>query len=60
MYALAVLRYRKPLDENLPHVDAHRASLRGLEAEGVVLAPGPFERRDGGAILLRLPEAEAL
>jgi uncharacterized protein YciI len=60
MYALAVFRYLKPLDEILPHVGAHRAYLRGLEAEGVLLASGPFEPRHGGALLLRVPELDAL
>lgn len=59
MYALAILRYLKPLDDILPHVDAHRAYLRGLEAEGLLLASGPFEPRHGGAFLLRLPDDDA-
>ena len=60
MYALAVFRYLRPLDEVLPHVEAHRAYLRGLEAEGVLLASGPFEPRHGGALLLRVPEDGAV
>lgn len=32
MYALAILRYRKPLEEVLQHVDAHRAYCQGPEA----------------------------
>jgi len=59
MYALAILRYLKPLDDILPHVDAHRAYLRGLEAEGLLLASGPFEPRHGGAFLLRVPDDDA-
>jgi hypothetical protein len=34
MYALAILRYRKPLEEVLKHVDAQRL-LPGLEAGGI-------------------------
>ncbi len=59
MYALAVLRYLKPLDEVLPHLEAHRDYLRGLASAGVLLASGPFEPRTGGALLLRLPEADS-
>ena len=28
MYAIAILRYRKPLEDVLKHVDSHRAYLR--------------------------------
>ena len=56
MYALALLRYRRPLDEVLTVVDEHRAYLRRLEAEGTLIASGPFEPRAGGALLLRLPD----
>jgi len=57
MYALAVFRYSRPLDEVLPHVEEHRAYLRSLEAAGVLLASGPLEPRTGGALLLRVPDA---
>jgi uncharacterized protein YciI len=56
MYALAIIRYRKPLDEVLKIVDAHRAYLRELKAKGVLLASGPFEPRYGGGLLLRVPD----
>ena len=56
MYALAILRYRKPLEELLKHVDAHRAYLGGLKAKGVLLASGPLDPRTGGALLLRVPD----
>lgn len=54
-YAIAILRYRRPLEEVLPHVEAHRAYLRGLRERGTVLASGPFVPRSGGALLLRVP-----
>jgi uncharacterized protein YciI len=60
MYALAILRYRKPLEEVLQVVDAHRAYLRDLHAKGLVLASGPFEPRHGGALILRVPDVAAL
>jgi uncharacterized protein YciI len=56
MYALAILRYRRPLDEVLRHVDEHRTYLGGLENRGLLLASGPLDPRYGGALLLRVPE----
>jgi hypothetical protein len=40
MYALAILRYRRPLEEIVAATDAHRAYLRDLAARGIVLAAG--------------------
>lgn len=57
MYAIAIIRYRKSLEEVLAHVDAHRAYLRDLKEKGVLVASGPLEPRYGGALLLRLPDA---
>ena len=56
MYALAILRYRKPLEEVLKHVDAHRAYLGDLKAKGLLLASGPMDPRAGGILLLRVPD----
>jgi uncharacterized protein YciI len=56
MYAIAIIRYRKPLEEVLKVVDEHRAYLGGLKAKGTLLASGPLEPRHGGALLLRLPD----
>jgi uncharacterized protein YciI len=56
MYALAILRYRRPFEDVAPHVEAHRAYLRQLKAAGVLLASGPFEPRSGGGLLLRVPD----
>ncbi len=56
MYAIAILRYRKPFDEVAPFVDEHRAYLKELQANGVLLASGPFHPRSGGALLLRVPD----
>jgi len=58
MYAIAILRYLKPLEEVLAHLDAHRAYLRRLEADGVLLASGPLEPRTGGALLLRVADTD--
>ena len=58
MFALAIIRYRRPLEDVLPVVDEHRAYLRTLQARGLLIASGPFEPRAGGALLLRLPDAD--
>ena len=56
MYALMILRYRRPLDEIVARTDAHRSYLKTLHAAGILLASGPFDPRVGGALLLRLPD----
>lgn len=58
MYALALVRYRKPLERVLEVVEAHRAYLRRLQAEGLLLASGPLDPRHGGALLLRVPDTD--
>jgi uncharacterized protein YciI len=59
MYALAIIRYRRPIDEVLAHHEAHRDYLQQLKKEGVLVASGPLEPRFGGALLLRVPDAAA-
>ena len=59
MYALAILRYRRPLDEVLVAIEEHRAYLRELQARGILLASGPQVPRSGGALLLRVPDDDA-
>jgi uncharacterized protein YciI len=56
MYAIAILRYRRPLEEVLTVIDAHRAYLAGLKQRGLLLASGPLDPRSGGALLLRVPD----
>ncbi len=56
MYVLAIIRYRKPLEEVLKVVDAHRAYLRSLKEKKVLVASGPLDPRNGGAALFRLPD----
>ncbi len=56
MYALAIIRYRKPLEDILTIIDAHRAYLKGLKERGILLASGPLDPRSGGALLLRVPD----
>jgi uncharacterized protein YciI len=59
MYAVAIIRYRRPLEEVVAHQDAHRAYLRGLKKKGVVIASGPMDPRFGGLVLLRVPDDDA-
>lgn len=56
MYAIALVKYRKPLEEVLKVVEEHRAYLRGLKEQGLLLASGPLDPRSGGALLLRVPD----
>jgi uncharacterized protein YciI len=59
MYAIAIIRYRRPLEEVVVHQDAHRAYLRGLQEKGIVIASGPMNPRFGGLVLLRVPDDDA-
>jgi uncharacterized protein YciI len=56
MYALAIIRYRRPLEVVIAATDEHRAYLRELRSQGILLASGPFDPRTGGALLLRVPD----
>ncbi|MEP6617841.1 MAG: YciI family protein [bacterium] len=56
MYAIAIIRYRRPLDEVLLITDRHRAYLRGLKEQGILIAAGPLDPRSGGALLLRVSD----
>lgn len=60
MYAIAIIRYRRPLEEVLRVVEEHRTYLRALHARGILLASGPLDPRHGGALLLRVPDNEPL
>src|SRR5262245_15741789 len=58
MYAIALLRYRKPLEDVVAVTDEHRAYLRRLKEEGRLIVSGPFDPRYGGALILRIPDEE--
>ena len=60
MYAIAIIRYRRPIDEVAAAQDAHRAWARELKEQGVLLASGPLDPRFGGAFLVRVPDDGAL
>ena len=59
MYAVAIIRYRKPLEDVIMHQDAHRAYLRGLKEKGVLIASGPMNPRYGGMLLLRVGDDDS-
>ena len=50
MYAIALLRYRRPLEEVLTVTDAHRAYLLGLKERG--------RRWTGSGMRIRTPKPE--
>jgi uncharacterized protein YciI len=59
MYAIALLRYRRPLEEVLAVLDPHRAYLRTLKEQGLLIASGPMDPRAGGILLLDVPDDTA-
>jgi uncharacterized protein YciI len=56
MYAIAIIRYRRPLEEVIEVTEQHRAYLKTLKDEGVLLASGPMDPRAGGILLLDVPD----
>jgi len=56
MYAVGIIRYRRPLEDVVVHQDAHRAYLRDLKSKGIVIASGPMNPRSGGLVLLRVAD----
>ena len=54
MYGIVMIRYRQPIEEILKVQEPHRAYLRQLKADGVLLAAGPHDPRFGGMMLLRV------
>lgn len=59
MYSLVLIRYRVPIDVVESVTEEHRAYLRELKAAGILVASGPFSPRTGGALLLRVPDADS-
>jgi uncharacterized protein YciI len=60
LYAFVVLKYRYPMERMLQTVDRHRAYLRTLHDQGKMVCSGPFDPRDGGALLLRVDDAKEI
>lgn len=59
MYALAVIRYRAPIEVIEAATETHRAYLRELKAAGTLVVSGPVVPRTGGVLLLRVPDDNA-
>lgn len=59
MYAIALIRYRKPLEQVFTVLEEHRAYLRTLKEKGLLLVSGPLDPRSGGALLLRVPDQDS-
>jgi uncharacterized protein YciI len=55
MYAIALVRYRRPLEEVVEVTDQHREYLKELKDEGILVASGPMDPRNGGILLLNVP-----
>jgi uncharacterized protein YciI len=60
MYAMIIVRYRRPLTEVEAVTEAHRAYLRGLQEQGILVASGPLDPRFGGMWLVRVQEENPL
>jgi uncharacterized protein YciI len=58
MYAVVIVRYRQPVEEVVKMQDPHRAYLRQLKADGVLIAAGPQDPRFGGMFLVRVPDGD--
>lgn len=56
MYAIAIVRYRRPIPEIEAVTDVHRAYLRQLKAAGTLVAAGPIDPRFGGIFLLKVSD----
>ena len=54
MYGIAIVRYRRPIEEVIAATEAHRAYLRELKADGRLVAAGPMDPRYGGIFLLKV------
>jgi len=55
-FAIALMRYRRPIDDVVANTDDHRAYLRSLFDRGTLLASGPLDPRNGGLLLLHVPD----
>jgi uncharacterized protein YciI len=56
MYAVALIRYRAPVEQVVVYQDPHRAYLRELKTKGVLIASGPCNPRFGGILILRVDD----
>lgn len=56
MYAIAIVRYRRPINEVEAATPVHRTYLRQLKADGRLVAAGPMDPRYGGIFLLKVSD----
>lgn len=56
MYGIAIVRYRRPIEEVVAATEEHRAYLRELKADGRLVAAGPMDPRYGGIFLLKVSD----
>lgn len=56
MYAIALVRYCRPIQDVEAVTDVHRVYLRQLKAEGRLVAAGPMDPRYGGVFLLKVSD----
>ena len=60
MYAMIIVRYRRPMAEVEAVTEAHRAYLRILQEQGILVASGPLDPRFGGMWLVRVQDENPL
>jgi uncharacterized protein YciI len=60
MYAIAIIRYRRPLEEVMAVTEQHRAYLKGLKDDGCLVASGPMDPRTGGILLLKVADDDVV
>lgn len=60
MYAIAILRYRRPAEEVVVALEDHRAYLRSPKDKGMLVALRPAHPRNGGMLILRVPDDDAI
>jgi len=60
MYAIALIRYRRPLEEVVEVTEQHRGYLQTLKDEGILIASGPMDPRHGGILLLNVPDDDVV
>ncbi len=58
MYAIGVIRYRRPVEEIDAVTEEHRAYMRELKAKGLLIASGPLVPRLSGMALFRIPDED--
>ena len=60
MYAIALIRYRRPLEEVMAVTEQHRSYLKDLKDDGTLVASGPMDPRTGGILLLNVPDDDVV